>query len=121
MNELFTKYTKAFSSFDAEAISKLYRLPCAISDADGIQTFTDRSQLKDKFLGNCASMRDIGFKKAQFKILESKELSKQQQVLTIAWCVDTNQSSIEFRALYICHKIDASWYIFSANVYPGTY
>jgi hypothetical protein len=121
MEELFNKYTKAFDALDPDAIASLYRLPCAISDADGTQTFTDRFALIKKFASNCESMRNFGYKYAQFNILQQQPLGQDKIAATIAWRVNTDDSNIDFRTLYICHFVDSDWLVFSANVYQGSF
>ena len=49
METLFNKYAEAWNAYNPEAIANLYRLPCAISDADGVETYTDKSSLIKKF------------------------------------------------------------------------
>ncbi|WP_088328992.1 hypothetical protein [Lacimicrobium sp. SS2-24] len=120
MEELFIKYAAAFDAFDPEKIASLYRLPCAVSDADGVQTFTDKAALIKKFFANCKAMRGFGYQKAQFNILEKQQLGKKKVAVTIGWRIMTVGSHIDFRTLYICHQIENAWYIFSANVYEGS-
>ncbi|XOV80994.1 MAG: hypothetical protein ACFHVJ_08590 [Aestuariibacter sp.] len=121
MEELFTKYTAAFDAFDAVAIAGLYRLPCAISDADGVQTYSRVSELTDKFAANCEAMRNFGYQSARFNLLEIQPLGGEQVAVNIGWCINTVNSSFEFRTLYLCHKVSDQWLIFSANVYPGSF
>ena len=121
MEELFKKYTEAFDAFNSEVIASLYRLPCAISDADGTQTFTDRPALIEKFALNCESMRNFGYQHAQFKIMQEQPLGQDKVAVTTAWRVNAGNSNIDFRTLYVCHFIDNKWFIFSANVYQGSF
>lgn len=121
MEELFNNYAAAFDKLDAELIASLYRLPCAISDADGVQTFTDRAALAGKFRKNCAALRTIGYLKATFHILHVEQFSHHESLVTVGWRVSTAQSDIEFRTLYICHQVEQRWLLFSANVYPGSF
>lgn len=121
MEELFNKYTEAFNAFEPEAIASLYRLPCAISDADGVQTFTQRTALVAKFALNCESMRNFGYQHAQFTILEQHALGKDKVAATVGWRVAVNDSNVDFRTLYICHFVDHKWLVFNANVYQGSF
>lgn len=121
MDELFSKYLAAFDAFDATAIANLYRLPCAITDGDGVQTYSDRSELEAKFSKNCDTMGNFGYQSAQFNILQTQELGEEQVAVTVGWRITTTSSDIDFRTLYICHILEDSWFIFSANVYPGTF
>ena len=121
MEEFFKKYTEAFDALNSEAIANLYRLPCAISDADGTQIFTNRSALIEKFALNCKSMLNFGYQRAQFKIVQEQPLGQDKVSVTIAWRVNTANANIDFRTLYICHLIDNKWFIFSANVYQGSF
>ncbi|MCW8109110.1 ketosteroid isomerase family protein [Alteromonas ponticola] len=121
MEEFFRKYTTAFDVFDAEKIASFYRLPCAISDADGVQTFIDRAALLEKFSSNCEAMRSFGYLQAEFNILDEQQLGLGKVAITIGWRIKTVNSNIDFRTLYICHQIEHTWYIFSANVYEGSF
>jgi hypothetical protein len=121
MEELFQKYTAAFDKLSPDAIASLYRLPCAISDADGVQTYTDKSELVSKFSANCEAMKSFGYKNAQFNILDKQPLSKKEMAVNIGWRVITTSSNIDFRTLYICHQVNHAWLIFSANVYQGSF
>jgi ketosteroid isomerase-like protein len=121
MEELFNKYTEAFNAFDPQAIASLYRLPCAISDADGVQTFTQRAALVKKFTSNCESMRNVGYQHAQFSLLEQHALGDDKVAATVAWRVVIDDSNVDFRTLYICHFVDNEWLVFNANVYQGTF
>ncbi|MCW8091998.1 hypothetical protein [Alteromonas sp. ASW11-130] len=121
MEELFRNYTAAFDALNGNAIASLYRLPCAISDADGVQTYTEKSALVAKFSANCKTMESIGYQKALFNILDRQELSSEEMVVNIAWRVVTGRSNIDFRSLYLCHQINHAWLIFSANVYQGSF
>ena len=119
MEEFFIKYKAAFDALDPEFIASLYRLPCAISDADGVQTFTDNASLIGKFERNCEAMRNFGYQQAKFNIISHNQLAKNEILVDVGWRVVTTDTNIDFRTLYICHKIDHAWFIFSANVYPG--
>ena len=72
MDELLKKYTAAFDTFKPIAIANLYLLPCAISDSDGIQTFTDKTSLINKFTKNCEAMKEFGYQRALFNILKQE-------------------------------------------------
>ena len=121
MDNLFEKYTAAFNAFDALAISNLYTLPCSTSDADGARVFTDRDSLSAKFEKNCTSMQDMGYQFAEFKLLTEIRLGEASKAVNIAWRIHTEKSEIEFRTLYVCHKVEVNWLIFSANVYEGDF
>ncbi|MBU2978808.1 ketosteroid isomerase family protein [Alteromonas sp. C1M14] len=121
MEEFFKKYTEAFDALNSEAIANLYRLPCAISDADGTLTFTERSALIKKFALNCESMRNFSYQSAQFKIMQEQTLGQDKVAVTVAWRVNAGNSNIDFHTLYVCHFIDNKWFIFSANVYQGSF
>ncbi|WP_325893603.1 hypothetical protein [Grimontia sp. NTOU-MAR1] len=120
MEELFQKYAAAWDAFDPEAIASLYRLPCAIVDSDGVQTYTDKIELLNKFSNNCRDMGNIGYKQAKFSILNQQRLDVGQVAVNIGWLIETETQNIEFRTLYICHKIQQTWFVFSANVYQGS-
>jgi hypothetical protein len=119
MEELLNNYAAAFDRLDPELIASLYRLPCAISDADGVQTFTDSPTLVSKFSKNCEALRKLGYQRAKFTILSSEQLGINELLVHVGWRVSTGSSDIDFRALYIGHKIEHRWFLFSANVYPG--
>ena len=121
MEDFFKKYTAAFDSLNPEEIANLYRLPCAVSDSDGVQTYTNKSELIAKFAANCVSMKNFGYLNAQFNVLEKQFLSPTEVVVNIAWRVITKSNQIDFRTLYICHKVGHAWLIFSANVYQGNF
>ncbi|WP_306519927.1 hypothetical protein [Rheinheimera sp.] len=121
MEELFNHYAAAFDGLKPELIAALYRLPCAISDADGVQVFTDTTSLLSKFTKNCDSLRNLGYQKALFNILSVEPLGQKELLVHVGWRVHTINSAIDFRALYICHHIAQDWFIYSANVYPGTF
>ena len=101
METLFNKYAEAWNAYNPEAIANLYRLPCAISDADGVETYTDKSSLIKKFAKNCEDMKDHGFKKASFNVLSLQELMSEQVAVTLGWRIETASQAIEFRSLYI--------------------
>ncbi len=121
MEELFKTYTAAFDAFAPDAISNLYRLPCAISDVDGVQTYTQKAELIKKFTANCQTMDNLGYQYAQFNILQKQSLGKDKMAVTIGWRIKTLNSNIDFRTLYICHLVNETWLIFSANVYEGSF
>ena len=121
MQHLFEQYTQAFDRFDAEAISDLYRLPCAITDGDGVQVYSDKEQLQAKFAANCEAMKGFAYKNAEFSILEELHMEADKVAVTVAWRINTNSNHIDFRSLYICHQVNGEWRIFSANVYPGSF
>ncbi|MDF2178893.1 hypothetical protein P2G88_11595 [Aliiglaciecola sp. CAU 1673] len=121
MESFFKQYTAAFDAFDAKAIANLYRLPCAIADADGVQSFTDRSALVSKFAANCKSMQAMGYSGARFTVLNQQQLGPNEVAVNIGWRIELADSQIDFRTLYICHRINQCWYIFNTNVYPGSF
>lgn len=63
MEELLDNYVAAFDRLDAEQIAGLYRMPCAIADADGVQTFTEREMLVRKFSQNCLQLQQLGYQR----------------------------------------------------------
>lgn len=121
MEPLFAQYAAAFEQLDPVGIASFYRLPCAISDADGVQTFTDRHALERKFSQNCEVLRRLGDAKAMFQLLRVEPLTSQQVLAEVGWRVRTASSDIDFRTLYICHQIEQHWRFFSAHVYPGSF
>ena len=126
MIDLFERYTQAFDSFDASAIANLYTLPCATSDADGKNVFTDRVSLVNKFSENCYAMKAMGYKYAEFNVLSKITMGEAAKVVNVAWRVNTSamdieNSVIEFRTLYVCHQVEGNWLIFSANAYEGRF
>lgn len=121
MDEFFKSYTAAFDALDPNAIADLYRFPCTISDADGVQAYTDKSALIAKFSANCETMKNFGYIHAQFHILSTQLLSQNEVVVNVGWRIKTTDTYIDFRTLYICHQVNHSWLIFSANVYQGSF
>lgn len=121
MNELFENYTRAFDSLNASEIAGLYTLPCSTSDNDGSSVFTDKKSLIGKFEENCSSMKVMGYQSSVFKILNEIEMGENSRAVNMGWRVTTVDGEIEFRSLYICHKQENNWLIFSANVYQGTF
>jgi hypothetical protein len=121
MNELFKKYAAAFESFDATAIAGLYTLPCSTSDSDGANVFSDRESLIQKFAINCAAMKAMGYSHSHFNILHKIDMGETAKSVNIGWRIFTTSREVEFRGLYVCHKVNNSWLIFSANVYQGSF
>ncbi len=121
MNELFQNYTKAFDSLDASAIARLYTLPCSTSDGDGSNIFNNSDSLINKFEENCSSMKTMGYQSSEFSILNEIDMGETAKAINIGWRVSTVNGAIEFRSLYICHKNENRWLIFSANVYQGAF
>lgn len=121
MDELFKNYMKAFDSLDASAIARLYILPCSTSDGDGSNVFINSESLIRKFEENCSSMKTMGYQSSEFNILSETDMGETSKAVNIGWRVGTVNGAIEFRSLYICHKNENSWLIFSANVYQGAF
>jgi hypothetical protein len=121
MEELLNNYAAAFDKLNPELIASLYRLPCAISDADGVQTFTDKATLVSKFDKNCEALHKLGYQQAKFNILSSEQLGNHELLVHVGWRVSTGSTDIDFRTLYICHQIEQRWLLFSSNVYPGSF
>lgn len=121
MEELLNNYAAAFDQLDPKLIANFYRLPCAISDADGVQTFTDRATLVSKFSKNCEALQKLGYHHAKFNILSSKQLGNNELLVDVGWRVSTDSSNIDFRTFYICHQVEQRWLLFSANVYSGSF
>jgi len=121
MDELFEKYSNAFDTFDSAAIASLYTIPCSTSDVDGAKVFSSKGDLLDKFEKNCLSMKTMGYQSSSFNILNEICMGENSKAINIGWLIKFEKSEIEFRSLYICHKIDSQWYIFSGNVYEGSF
>jgi hypothetical protein len=121
MEELLNQYVSAFDQLEPEQIVRLYRLPCAIADADGVQTFTEQSKLVSKFRQNCLQLQQLGYQGAQYQVLSFEPLGNEQLLVNVAWRVDLANAAIEFRALYILHRLEQRWLIYSTNVYPGSF
>ncbi|MEM0911187.1 MAG: hypothetical protein AAGJ37_09445 [Pseudomonadota bacterium] len=117
----FKKYVKAWDSFDADSIATFYRLPCAISDSDGVRTYSDAAELRKKFEKNYNDMYGFGYKSARFNILNQSNLSQDQVAITVGWRIKTETQKLEFRTLYICHLLNDAWLIVSANIYPESF
>ncbi len=121
MEALLNNYAAAFDALDPERIAGLYRMPCAISDADGVQTYTDTPTLVGKFAKNCEALQKLGYQQAKFNILSTERLGNHELLVHVGWRVSTDSTDIDFRTLYICHQIEQRWLFFSANVYPGSF
>lgn len=121
MEALFNNYKQAFDEFDAVRIASHYRLPCAVSDADGVLVFDNKDALIDKFRSNCKSMRAMGYVRSEFNILSELPMGSNTTAVNIGWRVQLERGDIEFRCLYICHYSEQHWQIFSANVFEGSF
>lgn len=121
IDSLFKKYRGGFDSLSALQISNLYTLPCSTSDGDGVNVFSKRKSLINKFEKNCLSMKAMGYKSSSFNILSEIEMGASAKAVNIGWRVHFFENDIEFRCLYICHEINNQWLIFSANVYEGSF
>jgi hypothetical protein len=121
MEELLDHYVAAFDRLDAEQIAGLYRMPCAIADADGVQTFTEHEMLVRKFSQNCLQLQQLGYQRAQYQLLSVEPLGDNQLLVNVAWRVVFADSQLDFRSMYIVHKLEQRWLIFSTHVYPGSF
>jgi hypothetical protein len=120
MKEFFQKYAEAFDSLDANRIADLYMLPCSASDGDGVNVFSDRKSLIKKFTANCKSLVGMGYKRSKVNILDVIEMDETTNTVVVGWRVILESAELEFRTLYVCHKVNQKWRIFSANVYAGS-
>lgn len=120
MEDFFKEYTEAFDTFDAISIARLYSIPCAISDGDGEQVYSESNELISKFSSNCDAMRSMAYKYAKFNILGEQDLGQSAKAVTVGWRIYLENSEIEFRTLYVCHFINGLWQIFTAKVYQGS-
>lgn len=121
INKLFKSYTAAFDVFDPEAISAHYTLPCATSDADGVKVFNKRKSLINKFNQNCKSMKAMRYTHSQYKIISTLDMDENQKSVVLSWRIFLNTETIEFRCMYVCHKVDNKLLIFNANVFQGRF
>jgi ketosteroid isomerase-like protein len=121
MDKLFQKYADAFDALDANGIADLYMIPCSAFDGDGANVFPERKSLVEKLTKNCATMKSMGYKYSEFNRLDTTALGETAKAVTLGWRVHTASSVLEFRTLYVCHKIADTWRVFSANVYPGSF
>ena len=121
METFFASYAAAFNQLDAAEIIKHYHLPCALSDGDGRTAYTDASALLEKFQQNCRDMEGFGFQTCNFSILSEVDLGEAGKAVHIGWQVHTPAETMDFRCLYVCHKVGGAWKIFNANVYPGPF
>ena len=121
MVELFRNYSRAFDSLNASRIAALYTLPCSTSDGDGLKVFVDEESLANKFEENCSAMKVMGYRSSEFNILSEINMGEFVTAVNVGWRVGTEKGEIEFRSMYVCHKENDSWLIFSANVYDGTF
>ena len=121
METLFQKYSAAFDALNASAITDLYTYPCATADGDGAKVFSTREQLCRKFTDNCESMSDMGYQHSQFTVLDIIDMDETTKTAILGWRVQLQNSTLEFKSLYVCHKQNEAWKIFSANVYAGQF
>lgn len=121
MHNLFAQYANAFNQLDATSIANFYSLPCFVADGDGDQVFSERQSLINKFANNCHLMTNTQFEHCEFVILDDEDLGGKAKAVNVAWRVINNDSTIEFRAFYVCHLVNQRWTIFNASVYPGTF
>lgn len=119
MGELFQKYSEAFDSFDPEAIVSLYKLPCATLDGDGVNVFSSKERLIEKFEKNCEAMKAMGYQGSEFNVHHTQNLGENAKAITLGWRIHLEKDKMEFRTHYICHKENNQWFVFSANVYEG--
>ncbi|WP_125931869.1 nuclear transport factor 2 family protein [Thiosocius teredinicola] len=117
MEDFFRKYSAAFDAFDAEAIASLYRLPCSIADIDGVQVFSEKTQLIKKLDASCNTMRGFGYKRSEFRMRAHEKLGEDGVAANIDWRIITTGEDIDFRTLYVLHRVDGAWRIFNVNVY----
>ncbi|ACA85717.1 hypothetical protein Swoo_1425 [Shewanella woodyi ATCC 51908] len=117
LTSLFQSYCQAFDDKDAVAISSKYTIPCAISDADGALVFNEHSALLEKFASNCNRLGELGHQYSEFVLSEQRQLGKGVAMVDVGWRVYFTDRSSEFRCLYIVHKTEPGWRIFSAHLY----
>lgn len=115
--QFFETYTRAFDDFDGCAIAALYCVPCAISDGDGEQFYSGRQGLEQKFSANCQAMRELAYRRAEFRILHEQKLGGSAMAVTVLWLIHTDKQPIEFGCHYVFHSVAGQWRIFAANVY----
>lgn len=119
LHQLLDNYTAAFDALDSEKIASQYTLPCAISDGDGNKVFDTYEQLKAKFERNCFAMKEMGYRRAKYQIINDEPLGQQSRAITVSWVVVTEHQQIEFCCHYVCHSIGNEWKFFVANVYQN--
>ena len=121
IKSLFDSYNNAFDTRDHVKITALYTLPCATSDGDGQHVFRTEREVLEKFKTVCLNMKTMGCLHSEYKILKQESLGDKACAVTLGWKVHTENNAIEFRAHYICHKVEGQWKIFSAQVFNGTF
>ncbi|MEC4728605.1 hypothetical protein HWQ46_24085 [Shewanella sp. D64] len=117
LKTLLHSYGQAFDDKDAVAIAGKYTIPCAISDADGALVFSQSSALTEKFDKNCTRLTEQGHQYSEFVISEIRQLGRNVAKVDVGWRVYFSDMSSEFRCLYIMHKTELGWRIFSAQLY----
>lgn len=121
VKELFERYLQAFDAHDAAAISSLYTLPCALSDGAGQDVFTDKEPLVARFQQVCTQLQGMGYKGSEFNILKQEAMGPAACAVTVGWKTHFQNSETEYRGLYICHKVEEDWRVFTAHVFAGAF
>jgi ketosteroid isomerase-like protein len=117
LTSLLQSYGQAFDDKNAVAIATKYTMPCAISDADGALVFSQSAALIEKFDKNCQRLTELKHQYSEFVISEMRQLGRNVAKVDVGWRVYFSDKPSEFRCLYIMHKTELGWKIFSAQLY----
>lgn len=84
LNELFTRYIKAFSNYDMQAVLSCYHLPCTLHTSEKIAYLSNEKQFKQEFIDIFTVLKHANIS----KIVASKASYQYCQDHSIDICID---------------------------------
>jgi len=117
LNELFTRYIKAFNVYNMDEILSCYHLPCTLHTPEKIAYLANQVQFKQEFIDIFTMLQHANIS----KIVANKASYQYSQKNAIDVCIDwffyndKNELFADFTAFYYMTYTDAdpSWKIVS--------
>ncbi len=118
LDAFFERYTKAFASYDLEAVLKLVHCPCLVASGSDVEALVSEADLRARFERQFARHRELDVADATFEVVAKRRLAPRITRADVQWTFSTRAQGAlpSFGLSYTLVDPESGWAI--ATVFP---
>ncbi len=118
LDAFFVRYTKAFESYDLEAVTKLVHCPCLVASGADVVALVTEADIRERFERQFARHRELEVADAAFEVVANRRLAARIARADVRWTFSTRSGGAlpSFGLSYTLVDPESGWAI--ATVFP---
>lgn len=118
LHAFFDRYSKAFATYDVDAVVKLVHRPCLVASGSEVIALQTEAELRERFERQFARHRELKVGEATFDVLGTRRLAPRITRADVQWtfCTADGEELPSFGLSYTLIDPEMGWAI--ATVFP---